>query len=94
MLNPSAAAGLGGEPPDTPGGVSLPDTSRGYALERRGQEVTRRPSASLSPALEPRGLSCAHALFTCSPSETASAQSEVNSKEEVIAHKGLSVCEY
>lgn len=31
---------------------------------------------------------CVHVLFTCSPSKTGSVQSEVNSNEEVIAHKG------
>jgi len=35
---------------------------------------------------------CALVLFTCKLSKTASMQSEVNSKEEVIAHKGMSVC--
>lgn len=45
-----------------------------------------------------RDLSCVcvcvsvSVLFTCNPSKTASVQSEVNTKEEVIAHKGTSVC--
>lgn len=35
---------------------------------------------------------CAHVLFTCEPSKTASVPCEVNSKDEVIAHKGMKVC--